>query len=102
MTDILISQYFSKLYLRERGKYTVVNKEDSKKVNHPDNRSDYKKDIETTTIANYVRNIKVFFNYLYLAEREIPKKTVGIIGKLKPERKVKKTLIPDEIKKVFK
>lgn len=53
-----IRQYIK--YLRERGKYTVVNKEESKNINHPDNRSDYKKDISTTTIAEYVRNIKVF------------------------------------------
>lgn len=95
-----IRQYIK--YLRERGKYTVVNKEESKNINHPDNRSDYKKDISTTTIANYVRNIKVFFNYLYHAEREIPKNPVDSIDNPKPERKVKKILTPDEIKRVLK
>ncbi|BFH13206.1 hypothetical protein J6TS7_21860 [Paenibacillus dendritiformis] len=95
-----IRQYIK--YLRERGKYTVVNKEESKNINHPDNRSDYKKDISTTTIANYVRNIKVFFNYLYHAEREIPKNPVDSIDNPKPERKMKKVLTPDEIKRVLK
>lgn len=93
-----IRQYIK--YLRERGKYTVVNKEERKNINHPDNRSDFKKDISTTTIANYVRNIKVFFNYLYHAEREIPKNPVDSIDNPKPERKMKKIL--DEIKRVLK
>ncbi|MEK5255940.1 site-specific integrase [Paenibacillus sp. FSL F4-0125] len=58
-----IRQYIK--FLRERGKYSVVSAEESKKVNHPERRVDFKKEISTTTIANYVRNIKVFFNYLY-------------------------------------
>lgn len=88
-------------YLRERGKYTVVNKEQSKDVNHPENRTDFKKEVSMTTIANYVRNIKVFFNYLYEVEKEIPKNPVENIENPKVERKMKKTLTADELKKVF-
>jgi integrase/recombinase XerD len=57
-----IRQYIK--YLRERGKYTVVNKKESKEKNHPQNRSDFKKELSMTTIANYVRNIKVFITFL--------------------------------------
>lgn len=95
-----IRQYIK--YLRERGKYTVVGREESKKVNHPYNRGDYGKTISATTIANYLRNIKVFFNYLHKVEREIPKNPTEGIANIKPERKVKKTLTEDEIRAVLK
>lgn len=52
-------------YLLTRGKYTVVSNTNSVIYNHPQNRTDYKKGISNTTINNYLRNIKVFFNYLY-------------------------------------
>lgn len=88
-------------YLRERGKYTVVNKDESKLINHPENRKDFNKEISTTTIANYVRNIKVFFNYLYEVEKEIHKNPVETIENPKVERKMKKTLKPNELNRVF-
>ncbi|MDQ0874991.1 site-specific recombinase XerD [Paenibacillus sp. V4I3] len=57
-----IRQYVS--YVQERGKYTVVNRESSKLVNFPEKRTDYKKEVSSITINNYIRNIKVFFNWL--------------------------------------
>lgn len=94
-----IRQYIK--YLQERGKYTVVANEQSKKINHPDKRPDHGKKISMTTIANYVRNIKVFFNYLYEIERELKKNPVENIDNPKVERKIKKLLTPEEIKKVL-
>ncbi|WP_339218945.1 tyrosine-type recombinase/integrase [Paenibacillus sp. FSL H8-0332] len=94
-----IRQYIK--FLRDRGKYTVVNVEASKQVNHPESRTDYKKEISTATIANYVRNIKVFFNFLYDVEKEIPKNPTAKIENPKVERKMKKTLTPEQIKKVL-
>lgn len=82
-----IRQYIK--YLQERGKYTVLARADTKEVNFPHNRTDYKKDISQTTIANYVRNIKVFFNWMYEIEREITKNPVEKIENPKVERKVK-------------
>lgn len=61
--EIHIREYMK--YLTERGKYTVVTNENTKNYNFPENREDYKSEISKTTINNYVRNIKVFFNYLY-------------------------------------
>lgn len=87
-------------YLRERGKYTVVVREGSKKLNHPDNRHDFNKPISDSTVANYLRNIKVFFNFLY-AEREISVNPVENIQNIKPKRKAKSLLSSDELKKVF-
>jgi integrase/recombinase XerD len=51
-------------YLRGRGKYTVVANEQSRKSNTPQNRPDLNKPISEITINNYLRNMKVFFNYL--------------------------------------
>jgi len=73
-------------YLRERGKYTVVTKESSREINYPDNRTNYQKPVSSTTIANYVRNLKVFFNYLHKVEREINKNPIKSIESIKPER----------------
>lgn len=89
-------------FLRERGKYTVAVRESTKQINYPDNRTDYKKPVSTTTIANYVRNIKVFFNYLHTVEREINKNPMDTIERIKADRKIKQTLTPDELKKLFK
>lgn len=86
-------------YLQERGKYTVAIREDIK--NNPAARNDYGTKISVTTVANYIRNIKVFFNWLY-SEKEILKNPVEKLEKIVPERKVKKILTPDEIKKVLR
>ncbi|MFD2681186.1 tyrosine-type recombinase/integrase [Bacillus seohaeanensis] len=87
-------------YLRERGKYSVVVKESSKSMNNPQNRNDYNKTISDTTVANYLRNIKVFFNFLH-QEREIKVNPVENISNIKPQRKKKSLLSPEDIKKVL-
>jgi integrase/recombinase XerD len=87
-------------YLRERGKYTAVSNERSTSVNHPDHRNDFNKPVSDTTIANYLRNIKVFFNFLY-REHEIKTNPVENIENIKPKRKKKKLLERDDIKKVL-
>lgn len=87
-------------YLKERGKYTVVSNTNSKVFNNPDSRSDRTKPISDTTIANYLRNIKVFFNFLK-TEREIKENPAEVIANIKPTRKQKKLLSPQEIKVLF-
>jgi integrase/recombinase XerD len=87
-------------YLRERGKYTVAVSDKSKEINFPDNRPDFKKPISDTTIANYLRNIKVFFNFLY-SEREIEINPAEKIKNIKPKRKQKALLSREEIKRVL-
>lgn len=47
-------------YIQERGKYSVVSNEKSKEANRSDLRSDRLKLVSPTTIANYLRNIKIF------------------------------------------
>ena len=76
------------LYLQERGKYTVVVKEESKKLNSPDSRKDKDGPVSKTTINNYIRNIKVFFNYLDEYDM-LRKNPVTKIRQLKNPRKSK-------------
>ena len=87
-------------FLQERGKYTVMTNEKSKEINHPQNRTDYRKPISDTTIANYLRNIKVFFNFLK-ADNEISVNPAEKVQNIKPKRKQKKLLSRDEIKRVL-
>ncbi len=57
-----IQQYI--IYLQERGKYTIVSNENSLEWNRPHNRNDYSKPIKNGTINNYIRNLKVYFNFM--------------------------------------
>lgn len=83
--ELHIREYIKNL--QERGKYTVVSNESTKKLNFPERREDYKKEISKTTINNYIRNIKVFFNYMY-DNRYINNNPVKRVRQLKNQRKV--------------
>lgn len=85
-------------YLRERGKYTVISSSNGDNMHQ--NRTDFNKPISDTTIANYLRNIKVFFNFLH-SEQEIKTNPAINIKNIKPKRKQKTLLKPDEIKRVL-
>lgn len=73
-------------YTKNRGKYTVVLK--TNQINNPTNRTDFGKQVSKTTINNYIRNIKVFFNFLK-QQNYIKKDVVKNIKQLKNERKPK-------------
>ena len=90
-----IRQYVK--YVQERGKYTVVGNDKSIKINHPHNRTDYKKTVSNVTINNYIRNIKVFFNWLN-AEGEIRKNPVDTIEQIKTERRQKAGITEEEFR----
>jgi len=95
-----VKSYHLKKYvahLRERGKYTTTVNEHTKMYNHPDSRIDLGTQISDTTIANYMRNIKVFFNFLY-SERTITDNLAKSVPKIKVQRKQKELLSPTEIK----
>lgn len=59
---IHISEYIG--YLQERGKYTIATESKSAQPNYPERRSDYKRALSKTTINNYIRDMRVFFNFL--------------------------------------
>lgn len=83
-------------YLQERGKYTVVVNENTKKTNNPDGRTDYNGTVTNVTINNYMRNVKVFFNYMY-NEKLIRNNPVEKLGKLKTSRKPKYYIKDEEL-----
>ncbi len=87
-------------YIQQRGKYSVVNRESSKTINHPQNRGDYKKMVSDVTINNYIRNIKVFFNWLK-QEGEINNNPVEKIPQIKTERKQKTGISEEEFSRLL-
>ena len=71
----LIRRYINDLM--ERGKYTFYVNDKGKEVNYPDRRRDFRNPITNTTINNYIRNLRVFFNWLerdYTIQRNPMKK----------------------------
>ena len=50
--------------IKDRGKYTFYSDDNQKKTNMPDRRRDYRKKVSDSTINNYLRNVKVFINWL--------------------------------------
>ncbi|MTW85102.1 tyrosine-type recombinase/integrase [Virgibacillus dakarensis] len=94
-----IRAYFA--YVRERGKYSALADDRSAKKNGPHNRPDYGKPVSETTLANYQRNIRAFFNYLY-REKVIRNNPTDGIEKIKPQRKVKALLSENELALFFR
>ncbi len=62
VNEQVIRRYITNL--QERGKYTFYADEKSKGINFPERRRDYRQPVTTATINNYIRNLKVFFNWL--------------------------------------
>lgn len=98
ITENVIRKYIDDL--QTRGKYTFYVNDLSKKKNYPDRRRDYRKPVSVTTINNYIRNIRVFFNWL---EREyvIRKNPMKRIRQLKHNRQAKVFLSDEDLKKLL-
>ena len=98
ITESVIRRYITDL--QERGKYTFYVNDLSKKKNYPDRRRDYRKPVSVTTINNYIRNIRVFFNWM---EREyiIRKNPMKRIRQLKNNRQAKVFLSDEDMKKLL-
>jgi len=98
ITESVIRRYINDL--QSRGKYTFYANDMSKSKNYPERRRDYRRPVSTTTINNYIRNIRVFFNW---AEREgtVRKNPVQRIRLLKNSRKGKLFFGDEELKKLF-
>ena len=98
VTENVIRKYIDDL--QTRGKYTFYVNDLSKKKNYPDRRRDYRKPVSVTTINNYIRNIRVFFNWM---EREyiIRKNPMKRIRQLKYNRQAKVFLSDEDLKKLL-
>ena len=61
LSEKIIVEYLT--YVKDRGKYTVVAEEFTKNINRPQNRTDLGKRVSTSTVNNYLTNIKAFLTY---------------------------------------
>ena len=98
VTEAVIRHYIQDL--QERGKYSFYANDNQKETNCPERRRDFRKPISTITINNYIRNLRVFFNWLdrdYLIKRNPMKK----IRQLKVNRKAKEFLSDDELRRLL-
>ena len=62
VTEATIRRYINDL--QERGTYSFYCDDRTRGINHPERRRDFRKPISVTTINNYIRNLRVFFNWL--------------------------------------
>lgn len=98
VTESIIRRYINDL--QERGKYTLYCNDSTKKTNCPDRRRDFRQPITTTTINNYLRNLKVFFNWLD-SNYIISKSPMIKVKLLKNNRKSKEYLSDEDFKKLI-
>lgn len=88
-------------FTKKRGKYSFVADERSIKLNYPEYRKDFGKEISNSTINNYIRNIKVFFNYCY-EKKYIKSNPVDKLKFVKSKRKMKDEITDSEFKALIK
>lgn len=86
--------------LQERGKYSACAREESRGNNCPERRRDYCEPISVTTINNYLRNLRAFFNWISedLPERERPMRKIRL---LENDRRARDYLDDAEIKRLL-
>lgn len=89
------------IFTKERGKYSYVSDEKTVSLNNPTNRIDFGKQISDCTINNYIRNIKVFFNYCD-EKKYIKKNPVDKLKFVKAKRKIKDEITDKEFKALIK
>ena len=100
--DVTYEQVDSYLkFTEERGKYSYVSDDRTVKLNYPDMRKDFGNTISDTTINNYIRNMKVFFNYC-LERKYIKVTPMENIKFLKAKRKMKDEITDIEFRALIK
>lgn len=91
ITNRIVLSYIDDI--KNRGKYTVLVNSDSHKTNYPNRRRDFRNQVSITTINNYIRNLKAFFNWM---EEENDLKNPMKRIKLFPNKHKPKDFISDE------
>lgn len=86
--------------LQERGKYTFYATEDCAITYNPARRRDFSQTVSTTTINNYIRNLKAFFTWY--ADTTTSPNPMEKIRQLRNERKAQEFLEDHEIDKLLK
>ena len=86
--------------LQERGKYTFYATENCAITYDPRRRRDFSQTVSTTTINNYIRNLKAFFAW-YSEMTQSPNPMLKI-RQLRSERKAQEYLEDHEVEKLLK
>ena len=95
----VVEEYMA--FTKDRGKYSYIANIETLKQNYQQNRKDVGKEISISTLNNYLRNIKVFFNWL--CEHNLIKyNDVHETKFIKSKRKEKEQLTDEEFKKLIK
>ncbi len=87
-------------FTKERGKYSFVVDVRTTSINKPHNRNDFGKEVSIATINNYLRNIKVFFNFC-LENRYIKISPAMRIKQFKATRRPKEYITDNDFKKLI-
>lgn len=88
-------------FTKERGKYSYVSDDRTVAINHPASRTDFGKPVSDATINNYIRNLKVFFNYC-VEKKYLKASPMERIKFLKAKRKMKDEITDLEFKALIK
>ncbi len=98
ITESVIRRYINDL--QERGKYTFCANDESKVINFPDRRRDYRQPVSVCTINNYIRNLRAFFNWLD-CDYVLPKNPMKKVRQLKTNRKAKEFISDDDFRRLI-
>jgi len=64
VTEPIIRRYICDI--QARGKYSFYANEERTLYNNPSRRRDYREQVSITTINNYIRNLRAFFNWYHV------------------------------------
>jgi integrase/recombinase XerD len=99
-----VQEKYIKEYLeftKDRGKYSFVENAKSLDINKPHNRTDFEKEISKGTLNNYLRNIKVFFNFCFDSSY-IKINPVVRLRQFKTTRRPKEDITDNDFQKLIK
>lgn len=88
-------------FTKERGKYSFVVDVRSTDINRPHNRTDFGKEVSIATINNYLRNVKVFFNFC-LDSKYIKVSPAQRIRQFKATRRPKEEITDSDFKMLIR
>lgn len=86
--------------LQERGKYSFCARDETKGSDCPEHRRDYCEQMSITTINNYIRNLRAFFNW-FAEETSMKDCPMRRIRLLENERKAREYLEDEEVRRLL-
>lgn len=99
VTEPMVRRYICDI--QARGKYSFYANEEKTLCNNPSRRRDYREQVSITTINNYIRNLRAFFNW-YHAMYPGGRNPMERVRQLEGERKAKEYLEDAEIHQLLR